>query len=437
MRNRFFAAAVAVMAAAGLSGCRPASSVREPPARFVRQIEWAGAGVWLKADTHVHTKFSDGTEDVARVVETAVTNGCDVLAITDHADYNLDTGNPAHLQAIAAARRAHPETIVLAGLEWNLPGWGSAEHATVLVPPGPDEWTALNAFRQRFDDFRKQRHDPALMKEGLKWLAANGASGETPVVIYEHPSRRRAGSMEIVESLRQWRAVNELVIAFSGAPGHQGASPLGSYSYSERVIDRWDPAVARVGDAWDTLLGEGIDLWAAHAPSDFHEPAGHQLNDPWPGEFSETWLYVPERSASGVLRALRAGAFFGAHGHIVRNLELSVEAAGLSRPAIAGEVIEVPAAADVTVRVRFSVPATDWAGGPNRIDAIELIGITAEGATVPANRAPESGPYALRETVSVPAGGLVLRVRGRRTVEDGPDLMFYSNPIRIVTRSMP
>ena len=85
------------------------------------------------------------------------------------------------------------------------------------------------------------------------------------------------------------------------APGHQAGVPLGAYSYKETPIDRWDPAAARVGDAWDTLLQKGIDVWAARAASDFHRTRSGSWGDYWPGQFSETWLYVPERTADGVL----------------------------------------------------------------------------------------------------------------------------------------
>ena len=107
-------------------------------------------------------------------------------------------------------------------------------------------------------------------------------------------------------------------------------------------IDRWDPVAARVGDAWDTLLHDGLDVWAAYAPSDFHTESLADLGDYWPGQFAETWVYAPERSSAGILRALHAGSFFGDHGRIVREAELHVGATGLARPAGAGEVISVP-----------------------------------------------------------------------------------------------
>ena len=416
----------------GLAGC----GAKEPAARFLREVEWVGKGVWLKADTHIHTKFSDGAHTVSEVVAKAAEHGCDVVAITDHADRDLTAATPEYAAAIEAARREHPEMIILAGVEWNIPPWGGDEHATVIVPTGPEEWRVLADFKKRFDDLGREKHDPELAGEALKWLAqAATVDGVLPLVIYEHPSRRRASSLDIVADVQGWRSVNDLVIGLSGAPGHQRANPLGAYEGDQRPIDRWDPAAARVGDAWDRLLGQGLDVWAAYAPSDFHYRNADSHSDPWPGEFSETWLYAAQRTAAGALRAFRSGTFFAAHGHIAREVVFTVDAPDLQRAALPGEVIEVVAGTQVTVRVELVVPQRDWAGEANRIDAVELIAITPESAAVVANQPLESQQREFTATVEVSPGGLVLRARGRRRAAQNEDLMFYTNPIRIRVRN--
>ena len=89
-----------------------------------------------------------------------------------------------------------------------------------------------------------------------------------------------------------------------GAPGHQRATPLGAYSRTLQPEDRWDPAAATPGTAWDQQLAAGRALWGALASSDFHsESNGYD----WPCQFSVTWVYAPERSVDGVLRARRFG----------------------------------------------------------------------------------------------------------------------------------
>lgn len=435
-RASWLAGVIAIGVATGAAcGSRAGGGDAPAEARFIREVDWAGRGTWIKVDTHTHTTFSDGAHSAAEVVAKAIEHGCRAVAITDHADRNLKAASAEYETAIRALRSAHPDVVILAGLEWNVPPWDGDEHAVVLVPPGTNEWKVLAEFKDRFDDFKRPTGNKVIVEEALKWLAENGGDRTVPpVVVYDHPSRKDLKSIENVADIERWHAVNDLVVSFEGGPGHQGKAPLGSYDYKEELIDRWDPVVARVGDAWDTLLQKGIDIGGALAASDFHNASRGGLNDFWPGQFSETWLYVPDVSATGVLRALRAGALTGEHGHIARDVEFTVEAGGLRRPAMAGEAIEVASGSSVTASIALQVPDRDWQGQPNKIDAIELIAVTKDKAEIVASRAPSAGGQAFRETVTVPPGGVVLRARGRRVVADGPDLMFYTNAIRIRRR---
>jgi hypothetical protein len=105
--------------------------------------------------------------------------------------------------------------------------------------------------------------------------------------------------------MRAWRKVNDVVIGFSGAPGHQGKSPIGSYKYREQPIDRWDPAVARVGDAWGHAAQRGARrvgrIRAVGFSQRRSERSGRLLAVP----VRKTWIYAPDRSQNGVLQALR------------------------------------------------------------------------------------------------------------------------------------
>jgi len=404
-------------------------------ARFERRVDWIGQGQWLKADTHIHTEFSDGKHPVSEVIARGVDHGCEVLAVTDHADRALGAATPEYAEAIEVARRQHPGLILLAGLEWNVPPWGGDEHATVLVPPGPDEFLQLADFKEKFDDYDRENHDADLAGEALRWLEETATSGKVrPVVIYNHPSRKDTRSTENINDVLLWHEVNDIVVGFSGAPGHQAGESPGDYEYDESTIDRWDPVVARVGDAWDTLLQAGIDVWGARAASDFHRVSASGFSDYWPGQFSETWLYVPERTPEGVLQAFRAGTFFADHGHIVREARLTVDSLGLDRPAEAGEVVSAVEGARLTVDVWGQVPDLDWAGNPNQVDVIELIAVTSDGARVVDEAPAEESELLFSTKLDVPPGGIVLRARGRRVIEDGPDLLFYTNPIRVTAR---
>jgi hypothetical protein len=401
-------------------------------ARFERQVPWIGTGTWIMGDPHVHTTFSSPdlvTNTLTSVVDHMVSFGGTFLATTDHGFAPSSTSDEKGSE-VAAARLRQPTLIMPAALEWDFPHGGSTEHATVLLPQRDDNWAVLREFTQRFG-CRPEPCDPKQGEEGLRWLAANAtADGVSPVVLINHPTKERMSSLDLVADVRHLRGINDLVVGFEGGPGHQAAAQLSLYA-NEPPIDRWDPGVARAGDAWDTLLAGGLDVWAAGASSDSHRPELTPPQDYWPGEFSETWMYVREPTTAGVLEALRAGTYFGVVGHIARNVELSVTAEGLPRAAFAGEVISVPEGSTVDVALRMQVPAVDWKGNPNRIDQIDLVVVTADAKPVTVSRAPLTGDPAFTERLMVPRGDLVVRARGRRDMGQDPALLFYTNPIRI------
>ena len=400
-----------------------------PRPEFVRKTEWMDSGVWMKVDTHIHTTFSDGAHSVSVVAAKAREFGCDAIAITDHGDQNLKGASLEYAEAIEVARREHPELLILAGLEWNVPPWKGDTHATVLMPGGPDEFLQLADFKSQFDDFKRTEQTEHLAEQAIRWLeSVETADDSRPVVILNHPSRKTASATEAGQQFQTMLDDSAVTIGFEGAPGHQKGKQLGAYKGPVMPIDRWDPVAAEVGGIWDQQLGSGSDVWAALATSDFHQEG----DDYWPGEFSETWVYAPEQTSAGVLSALRAGSFFGSHGGIVRELEISVNANGLERPSRAGEVIHVAAGSPVEVRLTARVPERDWSGQPNHVDAVELIVVTTEGVrSIEVVNNSSSNRLEVMQQLDVPAGGLVVRARGRRNVADGPDFVFYTNPIRI------
>ena len=65
-----------------------------PSAHLSRRVNWIGQGIWLKADTHTHTNYSDASHPLSEVADRARAEGCDVLAITDHTNPQYQTATP-------------------------------------------------------------------------------------------------------------------------------------------------------------------------------------------------------------------------------------------------------------------------------------------------------------------------------------------------------
>jgi hypothetical protein len=434
---------VAAIALASVVGCSGASSnvassqsAVSARASFVRRVPWIGRGVWLKADLHLHTRFSDGGHALEEVVQRGLAHGCDVLAITDHGDSNLTAASHEYFAALDSARRSNPKAILLAGLEWNVPSWKGREHATLLAPVGGDEAKLLSEFKARFDDWQRDPEPADVPREiaAIRWLIRSAVVERTEpaIVLYNHPSRKREGSFPFADEMTKLRKAGPIVIGFEGAPGHQRALATGAYDGKLKTIDRWDPAAATIGDAWDELLLRGEDVWGATANSDFHDDDGPRALDYAPGEFAATWLYAPERTAAGALSALRAGTYFAVHGAIAAEVRLQLSAARLDRPATSGESIRAAAGEPLIATLELTIPADDWQNTPNRIDEVELIIVSRSGTKSLVRKAPAVSGPALTFPFSAPSGSSAIRARGRRKSPHGPDLMFYTNPIRIV-----
>ena len=111
-------------------------------------------------------------------------------------------------------------------------------------------------------------------------------------------------------------------------------------------------------------------------------------------------------------------------------------APGLPRPAVGGEVLRVPAGTALTIQLDLVVPDVDWEGATNTMDEVELILVTSSAARILYRERPASrGACSLRYTLPSPDGTWAVRARGRRVVADGPDLMFYTNPIHVLPQS--
>lgn len=404
-------------------------AARRPRARLIEQHPWHGQGIWLQGDPHTHYLLSGRKgPEMARA---ASRTGLDFVASTDHAE---GADRPTRPLQMAARRMRHPELIVLAGIEWNVPG---ADHFTVLVEDSPDEFETLLQFTRRFD--RKvnpelTRLDPRIEDrtwgsldqalDGLNWLKRQRREdGPRTVVMLNHPGKRNQPSLDWIGDLQAAG-----LASVAAAPGKQNKpTPGGSY-----VIERHEPFVARVGGEYDQLLSRGVYL-GLFVGSDFHGKKSAYL----PGVFSRTLVYSPGRSSRGVIAGLDAGCTATVLGGVVSAVETRMTAAGFDDHAMIGEALGVARGSTVTYSVLATVPELDFEERPNRLDRVEIISnCTGEVAVVKTFEGLPLGQvrldYELPRQATKRRGRCFLRARGQRFVGGpGPeaqnaDYLFYT-----------
>ena len=394
-----------------------------PDAEVVTEIPWALTSPALVIDTHTHTRFSDGRLTVDELVEKAAANGCDAMAITDHSDQSERAASPAYFDAIDAARAKHPGMVLFAGLEWNIPPYDGREHVTLLLAP------ALERQLEQFKATYESADDP---RAPLEWLSARAASRRSGVLFYNHPSRKDDALRENLQDYLSWRGVTPLLAGFEGAPGHQNREAVGSYTERFTTEDRWDPVVAEVGGVWDLLLDQGADVWAALAGSDYHNEG---MDHP-PCSFSRTHVTPEDPSHEGIIAGLRAGSFWADHGAILDQLLFTLSTEGLVLPITPGERARI----DGDAQIALNLSITRGEGALQEELVVELIGNGRSGkpellSTQRLAAGEEMTSW--RFDNLVPGGdgsSAYYRVRVRKQQADAPDLLAYSNPIRVEIR---
>lgn len=403
-------------------------------ARLTTAHPWVGKGQWIRADTHTHTRFSDGNRTVDDVAAQAEKYGCDAVAITDHSSRERGAATPEYAAAIRAARLAHPRLMIVAGVEWNVPPYNSRgaclrrrsrrvrRRKRLSLSSSEDLMTSIQL------DGTKPRAEDA-----LAWLAQLKGLGAPPVAVYNHPSRKDETSLENVEDMTRWRSGNDIMIGFEGGPGHQGTNR------SDRTTRRSRRSIDGI-PLWQSLGTGGIPC--CNEALIFTRLPRLRTFTPTIRRTSMISGHVSSwRRGTTRLNAVRSGCCAPAcrhvlwcSGHIAREVEFTATANGLARPAAAGERISAPAGTVINFSVRATVPEVDWRGAPNRLDAIEFITVKPGGVTEQSYPADGSGVRTATHRVTIGTEDVVVRARGRRVVSDGPDLMFYTNAIRVAVR---
>ena len=400
---------------------------------IVQAVPWAGRDASIILDHHTHTKFSDGALTPEALVGLALKSGCNALVISDHSD-TKGTVSTSQLDSFRELRERHAGFLLFGGVELNMPSRGGREHVNVLTDPAIER-DALPRLRKAAEDSIEaaKRNGATDMPDGKLLLLAEsfGKKGDGLVMTYNHPSRKDLTVDENYTDMISWNANAPLFIVFSGAPGHQNAKKIGAYKDLISTIDRWDPVVARVGGVWDLLLSEGHQFWGAMAGSDFH----NRKLDYLPCAFARTHIVVPESSYKGVLDALRAGSFWADHGRILDQLSLSAQIKGIENPIYPGSIVRLgKGSRSVTINLSMT-------RGPGSIGKplnIEFIGNCRTGKTVVLAterlRAQSTTVRSVMEVASVGADNKSCFIRARVRLEKSsePDLMAYTNPIRLL-----
>jgi hypothetical protein len=391
-------------------------------------------GKWLKIDTHIHTRYSDGNKTVSEVAQSAHKFGCDVIAITDHGDKELiKVLSDEYFSEINNVSRLYPKMNIIPGFEWNIPPFGGREHATVLFADTPAMKRQLRSFRDQFDHYKEYKTQFLSSKPAFQWLNTLAEKDAVkPVVIYNHPSRKNFQTAENQYDMQLWVQETDVVIGLSGAPGHQRKRGInnGSYQSVLRTIHGWDPSIAIIGGEWDKLLQKGYRVTAARAASDFHNVG----MDYWPCQFSSTHLFSESNAQNDVLMAMRQGQMWAQHGKFVESLKFSVNnekgrVHNIGSVAYVGQMGE-----NIEISLEVNLAPEDWQGFATSLDELELIIITEDSITttpisVYANMTGKRLSFEKSQIIN--SKHTVVRIRGRSIQPETHHYMFYTNPIYI------
>lgn len=360
-------------------------------------------GRWLAGDLHTHSLLSDGGWTPEEVAFRAFVYGLDYFAATDHGGaFRRDRfGNPfpeavprwitlitQSFPAVRALREAYPHKEILLGFEWNVPG---LEHANVVI--AAEEPDALSSF-----EFLCDARDNSVELDLPKWNRTRsdalscaafleGSYGDAAFLLPAHPSRQNRYGIADLRALND--AAPDVMFGFEGIPGAQKSSVRGGYRHVPpdpheehrfRTHGGADYMAAKVGGAWDALLGEGRRFFL-FANSDFHDKGF------WPGEYAKSYTFVKGAGPKAVVAGLRSGNSFSVTGDLIDALTFTASAGGGA--ATMGETLRVERGARVEISVAFRSPEFNNNGDAPRVDHIDLISGKISGKAKPGTRAYE------------------------------------------------
>lgn len=326
-----------------------------------------------------------------------------------------DTSYPLLLGA-TGLQPQYPDQVLIQGVEWNVP---THEHASVgfIASTGVDvsdfeyQFDASDKDRSRDSGFvstidssagatapvqtpapiEKDRFGDPLVKMNATHADAVAAAtylqahyADSAYVVINHPSRQQRNSAAHLRDLNE--AAPDVVIGIEGFPGHQKESARGGYgngpffdntnaatgtadtTYRARTYGGADYMLAKLGGLMDSFWGEGRRFWV-FLNSDFHSAASNA--DFWPGEYAKTWIFAQGRTGADIVRGMKSGDAFIAHGDLIDALDVKVTA-GAASATLGGE-LAVAAGTPVTVTIKFRSPSFNNNGDVPRVDHVDLV----------------------------------------------------------------
>lgn len=394
----------------------------------IKSPSWASIpAATLIFDHHTHTNYSDGELSIEELVELAYFNGCDAIAITDHTGIKGSI-SVEKFNKIDALRVKYAGLKILGGIELGMPSYQDREHVNILSSPEVERALMLEIMKELASDDLKNHKDPD--QRILDILTKYKSQNSHILASYNHPSRKDESEEENIIDIANWNKDDDHIIAISGAPGHQNSIQIGSYKHLYKTVDRWDPAVANIGGAWDKLLSSGQQIWGAVAPSDFHNLS----MDKAPCDFSRIHVNVPENSYAGLLQGIKAGTFWADHGKLLKELSLSATFYEESGEARVGSIVTTPkdSVAEISIHTERDV------GGLGEPLFIELISNCRTGkAELFETKMISPIDKKVNSLLPLLATGednqsCYVRARLRKMNLEGPDTMAYTNHIRFV-----
>ena len=432
-------AGILILALCGCQVLRPLGLTTQ-----ISESETPDTGRWLAGDFHNHTYLTDGSNVPDQVFAHAFQFGLDWIANSEHGgafsrnseaqSWPADTvflGSPPpekmwrwqsiwqySFPLVAKARATWPDKLIVQGYEWNVPGH---DHASVaIVGPAEEGGLAIARHEYLFDDQdsgttadnslgtsgKLVENNHAKAVAGVKWLDQHYP--DNSYFLINHPSRWQNYSIGALRDLHD--AAPNVAFGFEGMPGHQKAAQRGQYdggpfqdsadrdiTFRARTYGGADYMLARVGGAWDAMLGEGRRFFV-FVNSDFHTTN----QDFWPGEYAKNHTHVQDLnhdgsySADELIAGLRSGNSFIVQGGLIDGLQFSVgcrqktpetvtdrdvlmsREPGTAQERLAGAAqmggtLKAQEECDPQMTIRFHSPSRNNNGDPVAVDHIDLI----------------------------------------------------------------